>query len=109
MLSLVGSIQNDPFSPGHVPETGTSKTTVSTQSDDDLPSRPLDAGAIENGVDDDSENDTFQQLGKMADEAAAAEAKRKASIAEFNRKEKKRKRKSTGAVEGNEKAKRKKP
>ncbi|CDO75657.1 hypothetical protein BN946_scf184941.g10 [Trametes cinnabarina] len=105
MLSLVGSIQPDPFSPAHIPK---APTTTATKAGQQPPSRPdtvmlsekeVDA-LIEEGQDSDDEHDTFRHLGKLADQAEA-EARRKLEAAEeAARKERKRKRRESRAQDG---------
>ncbi|PIL35831.1 hypothetical protein GSI_01491 [Ganoderma sinense ZZ0214-1] len=108
MLSLVGSIQPDPFSPEHVPKA--SLTTVSTASRkaaaSQPPSAPLSEREVDAMIDDDddddddddgSDMDPFGKLGKMGDEAERRA--REAQEAEA-RKEKKRKRKEAKVQEG---------
>ena len=101
MLSLVGSIQPDPFSPEHVPKAPVTTATSSSQRTK-APSQPPSAHPSEREVDammaeaeaeEDSEDedlDPFQRLGKLADESErrAREAQEAAA-----QKEKKRKRK----------------
>jgi DNA-directed RNA polymerase I subunit RPA43 len=91
MLSLLGSIQADPFSPEHVPETASSLHAPS----EELDQQSLgDEPDIE--MDDDHETDdydTFRDLGKLGDEAAAKE-KARIELVEKDKKDKKRKRKS---------------
>jgi DNA-directed RNA polymerase I subunit RPA43 len=86
MLSLLGSIQVDPFSPAHVP--GPSTKATQFVSDDEV--QQDEPPVISEDGDDESDEDTFQQLGRKADEAAAQEANRKAE-AELAVKAKKRK------------------
>ena len=75
MLSVIGSIQPDPFSPEHVPKT----VPVSPESEEadevlnQLMTEPT--GEDDLGEDTDEDNDTFRRLGKMADEAKRAELK----------------------------------
>ncbi|KAI1781592.1 hypothetical protein LXA43DRAFT_1055861 [Ganoderma leucocontextum] len=102
MLSLVGSIQPDPFSPEHVPKA--SLTTVSTTSRNAAASQPPSAPLSEREVDamiedddDDSDMDPFEKLGKMGDDAERQA--REAQDAEAQ-KEKKRKRRESKAQEG---------
>ncbi|KAM5538915.1 hypothetical protein V8D89_007410 [Ganoderma adspersum] len=97
MLSLVGSIQPDPFSPEHVPKAPL--TTVSTTSRNAAASQPPSAPLSEREVDamikdndDDSDIDPFQKLGKMGDDAERRA--REAQEAETH-KEKKRKRRES--------------
>lgn len=97
MLSVIGSIQPDPFSPEHVPKT----VPVSPESEEadevlnQLMTEPT--GEDDLGEDTDEDNDTFRRLGKMADEAKRAELKVRqeaeaaAAAAKAAKKEKKKK------------------
>ncbi|KAG6917424.1 hypothetical protein DXG01_002510 [Tephrocybe rancida] len=112
MLSLLGSIQSDPFSPEHVPESG--PAAKASPGDSEL-ERAEVANEIELGEEAeedelDSDEDTFQTLGKTSDEAAAAEAARRdaAAAAALAEKEKKRKRKEGKADRAAKKAKKQK-
>ncbi|KAI0355602.1 hypothetical protein OH77DRAFT_1424543 [Trametes cingulata] len=106
MLSLVGSIQPDPFSPEHVPKaavttaTSSSKTAAGASRTDTvmLSEREVDA-MIEEGEDSDEE-DAFQRLGRMGDEAEAAERRAREEAEKAERKEKKRKRRESKAQDG---------
>lgn len=74
MLSVIGSIQLDPFSPEHVPKKAGPATPESEEADEvqnQLTAEP----ATEDDLGDDSEeeNDPFRRLGKKADEAKRAE------------------------------------
>ncbi|KAI0820013.1 hypothetical protein BC628DRAFT_1423326 [Trametes gibbosa] len=109
MLSLVGSIQPDPFSPELVPKaavttaTGSKSARPATRADPVMMSeREVDA-LIEEGVDSEDE-DAFQKLGRMGDEAAATERRAREAAEEAARKDKKRKRRESKAQEkgGNE-------
>lgn len=97
MLSLLGSIQVDPFSPEHVPETGPSTRRAPSVSDIEEVEREVVVDVEEEEEDEiESDEDTFKALGKMTDEAAI-QAKREAeeaAQAEQPAKEKKRKRKA---------------
>ena len=84
MLSLIGSIQPDPLSAAHVPDHSV-QTTASNKA------RPRKAPApepivedieIPDAAEDSDEEDTFQQLGRLGDEAAAREAAKKAKAEE---------------------------
>ncbi|KAI9060323.1 hypothetical protein FKP32DRAFT_1595714 [Trametes sanguinea] len=116
MLSLVGSIQPDPFSPAHVP---TAPTTTATKAGQPV-SRPdtvmlsekeVDA-LIEEVQDSDDEEDAFRHLGKLADQAEAEERRKLEAAKAAARKEKKRKRRESkaqdGAADGEEKKSKKK-
>ncbi|KAI8972237.1 hypothetical protein BD414DRAFT_500628 [Trametes punicea] len=101
MLSLVGSIQPDPFSPAHVPKAPVTTATKAAQSVSRpdtvmLSEKEVDA-LIEEGQDSDEEEDAFQRLGRMADEAEAAERRKQEVAQEEARKEKKRKRRESKA------------
>jgi DNA-directed RNA polymerase I subunit RPA43 len=76
MLSVIGSIQPDPFSPEHVPKKAAPVSPESEEADEVL-NQLLTGPAAEDdlGEDSDEENDTFRRLGKMADEAKRAELK----------------------------------
>jgi DNA-directed RNA polymerase I subunit RPA43 len=111
MLSVVGSIQPDPFSSHHV------ITSSPTRSQQDDEAEVLD----ELGIDGDrstspEEEDAFARLGKMADEAKEAEiqAREKVAAAVQKEKSKKKKRKEVAEEKNSElkkekKLKRKKP
>lgn len=95
MLSLIGSIQADPFSPEHVPE---KNVQIS------VPPPRRQANEAESEVDEamgdepDSENeDTFETLGRLGDAAAEREAVKKAKDEEA-KEAKKRKRKEAKAA-----------
>ncbi|KIJ67752.1 hypothetical protein HYDPIDRAFT_165588 [Hydnomerulius pinastri MD-312] len=111
MLSLQGSIQPDPFSPEHVPQTGNQHTgsrastpasppttTISSarnNTSSQLPRPEEDDQTEEN--EDDEEEDGFKHLAKLTDEATQ-EAKREQEEAErLERKAKKRKRREENA------------
>src|ERR1700691_3608480 len=110
MLSLRGSIQPDPFSPAHVPQTSmkamsepASESSTAVVRDAILPleeEEEEEEGTNESGV------DTFERLGRMGDEAAAKAAKRRAeeakeAEAENEEKERKKKRKrKDGDIDG---------
>ncbi|EDR11429.1 uncharacterized protein LACBIDRAFT_293037 [Laccaria bicolor S238N-H82] len=88
MLSLLGSIQPDPFSPEHTirPQ---SKKEIHSEVEEDVVEEKSE---LDDGIDDDSDEDTFTMLGKQADQAALREAKRKAKE-DQEKPEKKKKRK----------------
>ncbi|KIP11647.1 hypothetical protein PHLGIDRAFT_83323, partial [Phlebiopsis gigantea 11061_1 CR5-6] len=77
MLSLIGSIQVDPFSPEHVPDhnvqTSAQKTPRARKAPEPEP-EPIPEEIAEDAIDSEEE-DTFQALGRMGDEAAARRAK----------------------------------
>jgi len=106
MLSLRGSIQPDPFSPAHVPQTTikamsepASESSTAVVRDAMLPFQEEESEGGE-----DEEIDMFERLGRMGDEAVALqlEAKRRAEeeVAEAAKakeeKKKKQKRKDSG-------------
>ncbi|TFK53676.1 hypothetical protein OE88DRAFT_1655913 [Heliocybe sulcata] len=86
MLSLIGSIQPDPFSPDHVPVNMSSIQAEAEPNEDEAP--VLDEGE----VDSDEDDDPFAKLGKMGDEAKR-KAEETATAKKKEKKEKKRKRK----------------
>ena len=101
MLSLVGSIQPDPFSPEHVPQatpvtaptTSHRKTSRLGRVDPAaLSEREVDAMVEDDGVEyrELDEEDPFAMLGKQADEE---ERRAKEAQAEATRKDKEQKRK----------------
>ncbi|KAF8647147.1 hypothetical protein AX16_006978 [Volvariella volvacea WC 439] len=129
MISLIGSIQPDPFSPHHVPPTAAK--SKQTEGDDDqedtfvgklaLSGDEEDAEDSEGdgetlGSEDSGGEDTFKTLGKKAGEVAAqrrAEAEKAAAAAEKEKESKKKKRKAeateaTEAAEPGKKRKKKK-
>jgi hypothetical protein len=83
MLSLLGSIQFDPFSPEHVPEMELSRSS-STMIEQWL-----------DGTADNNDSDTNMRSGRREDKVPVNPVKRKASRGEPNIKEKKRKTKKT--------------
>ncbi|KAG5342924.1 hypothetical protein C0989_005873 [Termitomyces sp. Mn162] len=94
MLSLLGSIQSDPFSPEHLPESGPAAKASPTESE-------LERAEVQNEIqladDDESDDeDTFKTLGKMSEDAAAQEKARRLAVekATLAEKEKKQKRKA---------------
>ncbi|KAG6868108.1 hypothetical protein C0993_007518 [Termitomyces sp. T159_Od127] len=98
MLSLLGSIQSDPFSPEHVPESGPAAKPNPTESEleradvrDEIQSEEEDES--------DGDEDTFKALGKMSEDALAQEKARRLADEEaaMAEKEKKRKRKAERA------------
>lgn len=106
MLSVIGSIQPDPFSPEHVPKRTASASPESEEADEvlqQLVTESVAAGDLEE--DSDEEDDPFQRLGKMADEAKRAElrareeAEAAAAVAKAVKKEKKKKDKKRPAEE----------
>ncbi|KAI0645566.1 hypothetical protein C8Q79DRAFT_965182 [Trametes meyenii] len=102
MLSLVGSIQPNPFSTEHVPAASVTPGAGSKSSKRDprpdpvvLSEREVDA-LIEEGSGSEEE-DAFQKLGRMGDEAEAAERRAREAAEAAARKEKKRKRRESKA------------
>lgn len=93
MLSLLGSIQPDPFSPAHVPQAGPPSKPLDEESDqDEFPvEETAFGGHEEDDIDIDSDEDTFGMLGRKADEAAAKEAIRRAELASKDKKRNKNK------------------
>jgi len=76
MLSVIGSIQLDPFSPEHVPKRTAPASPESEEVDEvlnQLLTESVATGDLEE--DSDEEEDAFRRLGKMADEAKRAELK----------------------------------
>ncbi|OSX66089.1 hypothetical protein POSPLADRAFT_1064586 [Postia placenta MAD-698-R-SB12] len=118
MLSLVGSIQLDPFSPKHIPTHSTPTTSDPQAAARTSGPAEITENLQELGLDEDvdSEEDTFGMLGRMGDEAAAREAERRAQEEGAAKKDKKRKRKEAktqaegelGAASSHGKAKKKK-
>ncbi|KAH9948666.1 hypothetical protein B0H21DRAFT_655967, partial [Amylocystis lapponica] len=96
MLSLVGSVQLDPFSPEHVPSHQTAAASTSqvnrAQAELEEPEADPALDDFPNGGSD-SEEDTFEMLGRRGDEAVARDAERRAKEEEAAKKERKRKRK----------------
>ncbi|KAI0769756.1 hypothetical protein BD413DRAFT_556633 [Trametes elegans] len=105
MLSLVGSIQADPFSPEHVPKAPV--TTATSGSKPQPGSRPETVALSEREVDalieeadETDDEDAFQKLGRLGDEAEAAQRRAQAEAEEAARKEKKRKRRESKTQDG---------
>ena len=97
MLSVIGSIQPDPFSPEHVPKV-TAPSPESEEADEVLNQLAIDSAAADDLEELDSDSDNaFRRLGKMADEAKRAELKVReearavAAAAKAAKKEKKKK------------------
>ena len=105
MLSVIGSIQPDPFSPEHIPKRTAPASPESDEANEvlnQLVIEPAIAGDLEEDSDD--EDDAFRRLGKMADEAKRAELKAReeaevAAAAAKAAKEKKKKDKKRAAEE----------
>jgi DNA-directed RNA polymerase I subunit RPA43 len=116
MLSLRGSIQPDPFSPAHVPQTQTqmtkrglsearSESSTTVVRDAILPLSDQEAddderrGGHAEEEEEDSEVDAFEQLGRTGDRAVRMEAQRRAEgvmEAEEDGGERKKKRRKDG-------------
>ncbi|RPD57605.1 hypothetical protein L226DRAFT_610642 [Lentinus tigrinus ALCF2SS1-7] len=98
MLSLVGSIQPDPFSPEHVPKAAVTTASAAAPSRS-VSEREVDALMAEQDEEEESDDDLdpFQKLGKMADEN---ERRAREAQEEEARKEKKRKRKEGKGQDG---------
>ncbi|KZT21374.1 hypothetical protein NEOLEDRAFT_1139478 [Neolentinus lepideus HHB14362 ss-1] len=89
MLSLIGSIQPDPFSPEHIPV-----NVASTQAEPEEDAPALDEEDEEYPEEDsDEDEDPFTKLGKMGDEAKRRAEKVEKAKKEEAKKEKKEKRK----------------
>jgi len=74
MLSLLGSLQDDPFSPEHTAERA--KTVLGESEIEDIEvEREVEPSAEEEEDEIESDRDTFVMLGKMSDKAAAARGK----------------------------------
>ena len=76
MLSVIGSIQLDPFSPEHVPKR-TAPASPESEEVDEVLNQLLTESVATGDLEEDSEeeDDAFRRLGKMADEAKRAELK----------------------------------
>lgn len=88
MLSLIGSIQADPFSPEHLPDHTIQTTAPKAQRQPKVP-EPEPVVEDEDEAAASEEEDTFQALGRLGDEAVARRAKAEEEV----KNEKKRKRK----------------
>jgi len=116
MLSLRGSIQPDPFSPTHVPTPSIIHTKAMSEEPASESSTAVvrdyvfPPGEEEEEVGVGSEVDTFEKLGRMADEEVRRRAEevkeRERQEEEEQKKEKKRKRKDGEGKEKREKRKR---
>lgn len=73
MLSVIGSIQLDPFSPEHAPKKAVPPSPQSEEADEVL--NQLMTAADDHEEDSDEVNSTFWRLGKRADEDKQAELK----------------------------------
>jgi DNA-directed RNA polymerase I subunit RPA43 len=96
MLSLLGSVQHDPFSPEHVPRNAQSVGTPSPASEDEV--AQITVGGSD---DDESDGDVFTHLGKMGDEAVVREARRQEEEEAVRKEKKKRKRKQVSDLSSN--------
>jgi len=76
MLSLIGSIQHDPFSPEHVPSHAPTLTS-DTQPRQVVALMPPDQLELELDGDQSDHEDTFEMLGRMGDAAREAEERAK--------------------------------
>lgn len=94
MLSLVGSIQHDPFPIEDEYWSATTAAPVSSRGDRESIS-PEDVEAmLEDEAASDSDEEPFDAMNRIANETVSAEAARKSKKAEELKAEKKRKRKS---------------
>lgn len=75
MLSVIGSIQLDPFSQEHVPKRTTPASPESEEAVEVFNQLITEPVATDDLEEDSDENDAFRRLGKMADEAKRAELK----------------------------------
>jgi DNA-directed RNA polymerase I subunit RPA43 len=96
MLSLQGSIQQDPFSPAHVAQLSSARQTEETETDIDQLEKQLEE---ESDEDVGSDVDTFKLLGHQAAQAAAAD-KRKRKVEETEPEPQTPKKKRKGQKEG---------
>lgn len=72
MLSLLGSLQPDPFSPRHTVQQHTQKTQrrdsgTEDEAEEDESAESESDSDSDSAAEDDSDNDTFQALGKRKD------------------------------------------
>ena len=83
MLSVIGSIQPDPFSPEHVPKRTTSVSPESEEANEVLNQLVMESAVADELEDSDEANGTFRRLGKRADEAkrAGLKAREEAEVA----------------------------
>jgi DNA-directed RNA polymerase I subunit RPA43 len=103
MLSLIGSIQPDPFSPEHVPQQQTKSDRAQSPQSSPPPYPVLDPAESEASNDDEDDKDAPARLGSVNDHGAARKAKKGKETPEKERKrekkeEKKRKRKGDKAM-----------
>ncbi|KAL1742079.1 hypothetical protein HDZ31DRAFT_44058 [Schizophyllum fasciatum] len=95
MLSLIGSMQPDPFDPRH--DSVVSRSQQDVEDEDDLPQAPLRAESDDDDanvadIEDEDADDTMLRLGREADEAREAErAAAEKAAAKAAKKEKKKK------------------
>lgn len=104
MLSLIGSIQPDPFSPAHAPDHTVQSTTTKTQRQRKAPEPepPVPEPTFPEELVDSEDEDTFQALGRMGDEAIARQAKAEEDAK--SAKKRKRKEAKESAPDGEEEA-----
>ena len=82
MLSVIGSIQPDPFSPEHDPKRMAPVSPESEEADEVLDQLVMES-AVADELEDSEANNTFRRLGKRADEAkrAGLKAREEAEVA----------------------------
>lgn len=100
MLSLIGSIQPDPFSPEHIPANASSAQEATEDADVAAEDVDLeDEAGTDDGEDSDEDDDPFAKLGKMGDAAAQrqAEEAQASKMEKENERTEKRKRKEENA------------
>jgi DNA-directed RNA polymerase I subunit RPA43 len=98
MLSLVGSIQPDPFSPEHIPQTKPDRAAQSPQPSPRLLSEPVESEGMEEGLEEEEENLATRGKKKREKEKGKVEKtkrKRKEDNAVAAKSERKSKRKKT--------------
>ncbi|KAG6862220.1 hypothetical protein C0995_002151 [Termitomyces sp. Mi166 len=105
MLSLLGSMQSDPFSPEHVPESGLAVKASPTESEAER-AEVQNEIQIDDEDESDSDEDTFKTLGKMSEDAAAQEKARRLADEEAALADKEKKRKRKAEMAENKKQKR---
>lgn len=114
MLSVIGSIQPDPFSPEHVPKR-TAPASPESEEADEVPNQlVVESAAADDLEDSDEANDTFRRLGKRADEAKQAGLKAReeaeaAAVAAKAAKKRKKKRRAEEIITQDKDKKAKKP
>ena len=98
MLSVIGSIQPDPFSPVHAPERTVSVSPESEEADEVLNQLVMESAVADELEDSDEASNAFRRLGKRADDAKRAglkareEAEVVAAAVKAAKKEKKKRR-----------------